>query len=559
MDLVKVWRKVWPQEQFKGPRGGMKKSGRPHWIGPGRVVFSEVLPHQRGEDDGRRHVVWVLIGNQLLRCSVHSVRPVTETEHFVYETTSSESPSSWRSLAGILPRREYHDILDQAPKENEVEVPQLPPQPDSTTTAIPTRRLRQKVSFKPGEYVDQPVRERLQRQQLATDEVNDYEEKAEPSMDPSSSSTSAQQRLPGDDDRSSRPAPTVNEYDQPEPKKARTEISDLLFTKYDLKWVEELELGAAEEAAEPDLLTVMEEVDECLCIEFDLPRPTSNRQKKQLERNPVLYLVKKMRDSEVNIIRLPPRERELFVRAKMKEVGSFISNEAVRRCLDNEEVKKAYDTQRIVRARWVLTWKPVPPEDREQALEDAQRPNTLHTPDGQRKAKALIVLLGFQHPSLLDPSFKTSSPVQSSLGRNLMYLMSVQHQWPLEGLDLATAFLQTLPTEADAEIWTSGVQELREALGLDEDGIMRVMRNIYGPTPAPRGLWLSLHRKLVSLGACAVKVIGAMGGHVDDFHRIGDGSPEWLEVKAQVDASYKWGTVKSKSYRFAGTDIETIR
>ena len=140
-----------------------------------------------------------------------------------------------------------------------------------------------------------------------------------------------------------------------------------------------------------------------------------------------------MRDSEVNIIRLPPRERELFVRAKMKEVGSFISNEAVRRCLDNEEVKKAYDTQRIVRARWVLTWKPVPPEDREQALEDAQQPNTLHTPDGQRKAKARIVLLGFQHPSLLDPSFKTSSPVQSSLGRNLMYLMSVQHQWPLRG------------------------------------------------------------------------------------------------------------------------------
>ena len=244
----------------------MKKSGRPHWIGPGRVVFSEVLPHQRGEDDGRRHVVWVLVGNQLLRCSVHSVRPVTETERFVYETTSSESPSSWRSLADILPRREYHDIVDQAPKENEVEVPRLPAQPDSTTTAIPNRRLRQKVSFKPGEYVDQPVRERLQRQQLESDEVNDYEEKTEPSMDPSSSSTSAQPLLPGDDDRPSRPAPSVKEYDQPEPKKARMETSDILFTKYDLKWVEELELGAAEEAAEPDLLSVMEEVDEFLAL-----------------------------------------------------------------------------------------------------------------------------------------------------------------------------------------------------------------------------------------------------------------------------------------------------
>ena len=25
MELVKVWRKVWPQQQFKGPRGGFRK------------------------------------------------------------------------------------------------------------------------------------------------------------------------------------------------------------------------------------------------------------------------------------------------------------------------------------------------------------------------------------------------------------------------------------------------------------------------------------------------------------------------------------------------------
>ena len=53
------------------------------------------------------------------------------------------------------------------------------------------------------------------------------------------------------------------------------------------------------------------------------------------------------------------------------------------------------------------------------------------------------------------------------MGRNLLYLMSVQHQWPLEGLDLATAFLQTQPTEADRNLWTTGVEELRTALGID--------------------------------------------------------------------------------------------
>ena len=65
MDLVKVWRRVWPAELHRGARQGLKKSGKPHWIGPGRVIFHEVLPHQQADDD-RRHVVWVLIGTQLM-------------------------------------------------------------------------------------------------------------------------------------------------------------------------------------------------------------------------------------------------------------------------------------------------------------------------------------------------------------------------------------------------------------------------------------------------------------------------------------------------------------
>ena len=85
--------------------------------------------------------------------------------------------------------------------------------------------------------------------------------------------------------------------------------------------------------------------------------------------------------------------------------------------MDAKEVREAYDSKRIVKARWVLTWKLVPPEDRESAVQDAlENPETtLHDKRGRRKAQARIVLLGFQHPSLLDPSFKTASPVQSML------------------------------------------------------------------------------------------------------------------------------------------------
>ena len=354
-----------------------------------------------------------------------------------------------------------------------------------------------------------------------------------------------------------------------------------ILAQYDLNWVQELEAGAAEEQQEPCLFSVMEDVHEFLKVEFDVPAPESNRQRKLLERNPLAYMVKKMRDAEVSLSRLPLQERQLFSRAKAKEVKSFLTNEAVRRCLDDSEVQRAYSSNRIIRARWVLTWKLTPPEDLSGALQDSKpNPGTLFTKDGKRKAKARVVLLRYEHPSLLDPTFKNSSPVQWTLGRNLLCLMSVHHQWPQEGLDLETAFLQTMPTEADNELWTTGVQELREGLGIGEDGIMRILKNIHGSTTAPRGLWLALHKKLTELGAKAIlgerclwiwlsktlmdgnhpKVIGAMGGHVDDFHRIGDSDDaEWQAVKEKINQAYRWGTVKTKAYRHAGTDIETVK
>ena len=59
-----------------------------------------------------------------------------------------------------------------------------------------------------------------------------------------------------------------------------------------------------------------------------------------------------------------------------------------------------------------------------------ENPQTLHGRDGAVKAKARIVLLGFQHPNLLDPTFKTSSPVQSSLGRHLLHSIWKVWIWP---------------------------------------------------------------------------------------------------------------------------------
>ena len=505
-----------------------------------------------------------------LNCSV--VRPLTEVERFQFETSGSEKPEGWRSLADLLPHREYQDLTDQVPDAEEVEEPDLPPEPDSTTTTIPTRRVTRKTTMRPSALPSVTESDELGTTSTKRPAPMSSATPSSTAGDPNSTTTTAPSPLATIPSSSTTaPGEPVNEYEEADSKCARVE-----------DWVANLHKAVAEEANVMDIYSAFLEAPECLKVEFDIDAPTSNRQRKALERNPVLYLVKKMKDSEVSLVKLPAHEKVLFQRAKTKEVDSFIKHEAVRRCLDDQEIRKAYDSHRIVRARWVLTWKCTPDDEREEAQQDAQQnPKTVFTSDGGEKAKARIVLLGFEHPNLLDPTFKTSSPVQSTLGRNLLYSMSAQHQWPLEGLDLATAFL-TQATEADREIWTSGVAELREALGVGAEGIMRVLRNIYGSTTAPRGLWLDLHKTLTSLGGHAVKgerclwiwlskdrmdslngkqfpkVIGAMGSHVDDFHRIGDGSPEWLAVKEQINKAYNWGMTKVGNYRHAGTDVSSV-
>ena len=170
---------------------------------------------------------------------------------------------------------------------------------------------------------------------------------------------------------------SVNDYRVPDTKRARMD-----------DWVGDLYSSEATDQHALDIFTAFQECQEFLQVSFDLPEFTSNRQRKAFERHPVAYLVKKMKDAEVSIAKLPVHERVLFERAKLKEVDSFVKNEAVRRCLDSEEVRKAYESKRIVRARWVLTWKLTPAEELQEALHDrATNEKTVYIVTEPRKPR----------------------------------------------------------------------------------------------------------------------------------------------------------------------------
>ena len=162
--------------------------------------------------------------------------------------------------------------------------------------------------------------------------------------------------------------------------------------------------------------------------------------------------MQEINSSEVVYRKLSDEDRKLFDHAKASEVSSFIKTAAVRRCLSLEEAKRAAQSDRVLRARWVLTWKQIPAESRAEALEEkASKLNSAVHPSGDYKAKARIVVLGFEHPDLVSSTFRSSAPVQSQLMRNLSLLLTAQKGWTLEGLDMSTAFLQTGTKEMEQE------------------------------------------------------------------------------------------------------------
>ena len=482
MDLVKIWRK---QGLDKGPRGGMKKASRSQWLGPGRVVFHEIL-HDQHAEDSRRHIVWVIVAGTMHRCSVHSVRRVTSQEKLEYELHSPEKSDTWKSLSDMLPKRSFIDMADDEPDDDEEERPFLPDEPDPSTQ-LPRFRHSFKSPPDLGDVaVEVPSKLRYVKVHSTVPSVldaeplpaNDYSPSFASSPDPPDevgNDRGIGSGIPSGEARYSSSRHALLDdgaTTEPESKKPRTDVGSvtLLDGSFDMH-----------------LLDMIEELY-VLEVEIDV---SSSHQVQKFVDHPSLYLAQKLRDCEVRLEKLRPEHRELFKRSKLKEVNSFLQNQAVRRCENALEEREARSSGRLMRCRWVLTWKHTPAESLQEAQQELrEKPeSTTLTKDASKKAKARIVLLGFEHPDLLSEDYKTASPVQSVLTRNLSYQLVMQNDWDIEGIEMSTAFLQTLPSEEAKRLWTTGVSELRQALNIPENGVMRILKDFYGSTTAPRNLW----------------------------------------------------------------------
>ena len=76
-----------------------------------------------------------------------------------------------------------------------------------------------------------------------------------------------------------------------------------------------------------------------------------------------------------------------------------------------------------------------------------------------------IVIIGFQHPYLGKPEFKTASPVMALRSRHIFYMFVLFYDWDIECLDMTTNFLQIDSGEEAKDLWTTGVNERKDARG----------------------------------------------------------------------------------------------
>ena len=162
-----------------------------------------------------------------------------------------------------------------------------------------------------------------------------------------------------------------------------------------------------------------------------------------------------------------------------------------------------------------------------------------------RQAKA-----GLRTPFLAGPNVQELKP--SSVHH---WTKPAHEQWPLEGL-----------------AWTWRRPSCR-TLRSTWSWRRRHHKNIYGSTTAPQGLWLSLHKTLAELGA--PPVLRAKCLWTSSFPAALLFLVSWLamwmtsagsEIPTQEcgarsgitsTKACKWGMVKTKAYRHAGTDVST--
>ena len=253
------------------------------------------------------------------------------------------------------------------------------------------------------------------------------------------------------------------------------------------------------------------------------------------------YVRKEKNKGEVSERNLTEEERHLFYLAKVKELKSFFECGVWEFSTDKEA-----DAARTLTSRILLKW--------------------AKNPDGSPRAKARLVVRGYNDVDALRGDLTTASPTTSRLGRSLILSLSAVLRWVGWSADVATAFLQGLPQER--KLWLKLPADAVAILGGNASTRMFLRKPVYGQLDAPRRWYLEAVRRLKSLNwrqheldPCIFmhyktepddsgKLIlnGILCLHVDDMLGAGDRDcHEYVEAEKELKEAFEFRTWQTDS------------
>ena len=195
--------------------------------------------------------------------------------------------------------------------------------------------------------------------------------------------------------------------------------------------------------------------------------------------------------------------------------------------------------------------------------------------DGSPRAKARLVVRGYNDEDALQGNLDTASPTATRLARSLLMSYSATKRWRGWSADVATAFLQGLPRER--LLWLRLPRKCLEILGATADTRMLLKKPVYGQLDAPRRWYLEASRRLKSLGwtqhildpclfllhhadpqeAAEPRLCGFIALHVDDMLGCGDqNDPFYVSAEKALKGKFDFRTWETdeKTMEYCGVN-----
>ena len=511
---------------------GRRDVGR--WHGPARIVCTEGTT-----------TIWVAHGDRLLRCAPESIRPSSLREWQSASGSLDQQIQDLQRSSETVPGQISSDGL--RPEQAHADGDEYTPGSPAETPLVPVsnQSSMQPESENFPEPLDSTSNTPLLGPQDNQDSVNQSPNNILPNLDNASNLDDPDNHVP-DLEVEDAQVLTCHEVDG-----LNVDLALHEWTVFH-HGTDSGEVCLAEDG----MPFIEEPLDPhenpCFMLEVPLSRQDLLRwsQSDHPEELAQVASASKRARAEVQLKDLNFQDRKLFAAAKDAEISCWLQTSALKPVL-----RKHLNPEQILKSRWVLTWKSVSDDENS---------------SGGRKAKARLVVLGFQDPRITEVN--RDAPTLTKEGRHTVLQLIASKQWLLTSFDIKTAFLRG---KADSEnpLAMEPPKELRERMQLSEDQVCALIGNAYGRVDAPLLFYKELAKQLDTLGfkmhplePCVYyletwkngqRILhGVLGTHVDDGICGGD---SWFHSRLDLlRQQLPFGSFKQRKFVFTGIHLEQL-